>query len=75
MVSQKITMMKSDFAKISISCISVKYIITSVLFVLLYLDGVVTFNVDTKNVKVFQGPAGIYFGYSLAMLRNRQGNW
>ncbi|KAL4222565.1 integrin [Mactra antiquata] len=36
---------------------------------------VTSFNVDTKNVKIFRGPNGIYFGYSLAMLRNTQGNW
>jgi len=39
------------------------------------LPRVDSFNVDTKNVKLFQLPAGIYFGYSLAMLRNQQGNW
>jgi hypothetical protein len=68
-------MMKSDSIQIHVLCTRVKYICASVLFFLLYLDGVLTFNVDTKNVKVFQGPAGIYFGYSLAMLRNVQGNW
>ncbi|XP_060600943.1 integrin alpha-2-like [Ruditapes philippinarum] len=68
-------MMKSDSIQTHVLCTRVKYICASVLFFLLCLDGVLTFNVDTKNVKVFQGPAGIYFGYSLAMLRNVQGNW
>lgn len=43
--------------------------------IILTLNAVTSFNVDTKNVKVFRGPNGIYFGYSLAMLRNTQGNW
>ncbi|XP_053373891.1 integrin alpha-2-like [Mercenaria mercenaria] len=74
MVLQKISMMKSDSLTICIHA-RVKYILTSALLFLLCLDGALSFNVDTKNVKVFQGPAGIYFGYSLAMLRNIQGNW
>ena len=34
-----------------------------------------SFNVDVKNAKVFSGPSGIYFGYSVAILRNNGGNW
>ena len=36
---------------------------------------VTSFNVDVKNAKIFTGPSGIYFGYSVAMLRNDYGNW
>lgn len=74
MVPQKISMTKSFSTKLCIYTIA-KFVLVSFLFCSLCLDGVLTFNVDTKNVKVFQGPSGMYFGYSLAMLRNMQGNW
>lgn len=45
------------------------------ILIVFYIQATGAFNVDTKNVKVFRGPSGIYFGYSLAMLRNNFGNW
>ena len=53
-----------------------KYSIFLLTFVLCFSDKTVnSFNVDVQNAKVFNGPPGIYFGYSVAILRNNAGNW
>ena len=56
---------------------SQNFIVLSVILTILCvkLKPVSSFNVDVKNVNIFTGPSGIYFGYSVAMLRNNMGNW
>lgn len=33
------------------------------------------FNLDVENAYVLDGPAGSYFGFSLALLNNTSGAW
>ena len=56
---------------------SFKHSVLLLTFVLMcfWFETVTSFNVDVKNAKIFTGPPGIYFGYSVATLRNDFGNW
>ena len=55
---------------------NLKSVIFLLTFVLCFSNKTVnSFNVDVQNAKVFNGPPGIYFGYSVAILRNNAGNW
>ena len=66
------TTLKSRIFKMSFkSCV---LLLTFVLLCVCFRT-VASFNVDVKNAKTFTGPSGIYFGYSVAMLRNDFGNW
>lgn len=39
-----------------------------------YLDSIThAYNLDKKNVMLFKGPTGSYFGYSVGILENKNG--